>query len=235
MLMEYSFSKDKIWFLGRSYHEYMSMFKLTPEFLKNKIILDCAAGASSFTSVMGNKGYDVTAIDPFYGMDYQAVKERSIDDFYTLIKAHSGMDHKVDWGFFKNSKNLIEERMRACREFIDDYEEFQGLRYVEGKLPELPFNDNHFSLTLCSHLLFLYDDRLDYQFHLDSVREMLRVTSKEVRIYPIVCLSGEGERSSFAERIQRDISDEGDLKIVEVNYRFRKSGNEMMKIKKVIH
>jgi hypothetical protein len=144
------------------------------------------------------------------------------------------MDHKVDWGFFQNSKNMIEERMRACREFIDDYEEFQGLRYVEGKLPELPFNDNHFSLTLCSHLLFLYDDRLDYQFHLDSVREMLRVTSGEVRIYPIVCLCGEGERSSFVERIQRDISGEGDAKIVEVDYRFRKGGKEMMKIKKLL-
>lgn len=232
MLMEYSFSKDKIWFLGRSYQEYMSMFKLTPEFLENKTILDCAAGASSFTPVMGNKGYNIIAIDPFYGMDHQTVKEKTIDDFYTLIKAHSGMDHKVDWGFFRNSKNMIEERIHAYMEFIDDYEKFRGLRYVKGKLPELPFKDNQFSLTTCSHLLFLYDDRLDYQFHLDSVREMLRVTSGEIRIYPLVRLRGEGERSSFGEILKDDIHDEGKVEIVKVDYRFRKGGNEMMKIKK---
>jgi hypothetical protein len=230
MPMEYSFSRDKIWFLGRSYPEYMSMFNLNPEFLKSKKILDCAAGASSFTPVLGNQGYDITALDPLYGMDYESVKERSIDDFYTLIKAHSGMDDKVDWGFFKNSKNMIEERMKTCREFIDDYKVFKGLRYIEGKLPELPFQDNHFSLVLCSHLLFLYDDRLDYQFHLESIREMLRVTSGEIRIYPIVHLRGEGEKSPFVKQITRDIADEGDVEILDVGYRFRKGGKEMMKI-----
>jgi len=206
------------------------MFKLSPEFLKNKIILDCAAGASSFTPIVGNQGYDVIALDPLYGMDYEAVNERSIDDFYTLIKAHSGLEHKVDWGYFKNSKNMIEERMIACKEFIDDYKDMQGLRYVEGKLPELPFLSDKFSLTLCSHLLFLYDDRLDYQFHLDSVHEMLRVTSEEVRIYPLVNLQGNGEKSNFVGRIMNDLANEADMEIVKVNYRFRKGGNEMMKI-----
>lgn len=230
--MAYSFSKDKIWFLGRSYREYMSMFSLSPESLENEYILDCAAGASSFTPVLGNQGYDVTALDPLYGTDYKELKEISIDDFYTLIKAHSGMDHKVDWGFFQNSKNMIFERMKACREFINDYEIFKGLRYIEGKLPQLPFTNNQFSLVLCSHLLFLYDDRLNYQFHLESISEMLRVTSKEIRIYPIVRLQGEGEKSSFVEWISEDVTNEGDVEIVEVDYRFRKGGNEMMKISK---
>ncbi|WP_286241739.1 class I SAM-dependent methyltransferase [Methanobacterium ferruginis] len=229
--MEYSFSKDKIWFLGRSYPEYMSMFKLDPEFLKDKTILDCAAGASSFTPVMGNHGCDIIALDPLYGINYNEAKERSINDFQTLIKAHSGLECKVDWNFFQNSKNMIEERMKACKEFIDDYKVFKGLRYIKGKLPQLPFANNQFSLTLCSHLLFLYDDRLDYQFHLESIQEMLRVTAGEVRIYPLVNLQGNGEKSNFVNRIKEDLTNEANVEIVEVNYRFRKGGNEMMKIK----
>src|SRR5690606_38912430 len=127
MLMEYSFSKNKIWFLGRSCREYMSMFQLSPEFLKNHSVLDCAAGASSFIPIMGNQGYLVTALDPLYDMDYEQTKNRSIDDFYSLSKAHSGMEDKVDWGFFQNSKNMIEERTKACREFVDDYQVFKGI------------------------------------------------------------------------------------------------------------
>jgi hypothetical protein len=230
--MEYSFSKDKIWFLGRSFQEYMSMFKLDPEFLEEKTILDCAAGTSSFTPVMGNQGYNVTALDPIYGLGYGLVEERSIDDFHTLIKAHSGLEHKVDWSFFQNSKNMIEERIKSCKEFIDDYKVFKGLRYVEGKLPQLPFTNNQFSLTLCSHLLFLYDDRLDYQFHLESIREMLRVTAGEVRIYPLVNLQGNGEKSHFVNLIKEDLTHEVNVELVEVDYRFRKGGNEMMKIKR---
>lgn len=206
------------------------MFNLTPEFLENKTILDCAAGASSFTPSLGKQGYDIIAIDPLYGMDHQRVRERTIDDFNTLIQAHSRMDHKVDWGFFQNSKKMVEERMLACREFIDDYEKYQGLRYVEGKLPNLPFKDEQFSLTLCSHLLFLYDDRLDYQFHLDSVGEMLRVTMGEVRIYPLVNLEGNGKRSEFVDMIKEDIAHSGKVYIEKVDYRFRKGGNEMMRI-----
>lgn len=217
--------------MGRSYHEYLSMFRLNPRWLKRQRVLDCAAGASSFTPVMGNQGYDITALDPLYGMDHDEVKEKTIDDFNTLIKAHAGMDDKVDWGFFHDSKNMIEERMKAHRKFVDDYNDFKGLRYIEGKLPELPFNNNQFSLTLCSHLLFLYDDRLDYQFHRDSVGEMLRVTSGEVRIYPLVNLQGNGKKSHFVSRIMDDLEGKADVEIVEVNYRFRKGGNEMMKIK----
>lgn len=210
----------------------MSMFQMSPEFLKNMAILDCAAGASSFTPVLGNKGYDITAVDPLYGWDPDALKEKTIDDFYTLIKAHTGMDDKVNWGFFQNSKEMIEERMRACRNFIDDYEVFHGLRYVEGKLPELPFPDNQFSLVLCSHLLFLYDDRLDYQFHLESILEMMRVTSKEVRIYPLVNLQGNGNKSKFANRIKEDITRVGEVEMVKVDYRFRRGGKEMIRITK---
>lgn len=45
-------------FIGRSFAEYLKMFNLN---LKNKNILDCAAGSSSFTANMTQRRYNVKA------------------------------------------------------------------------------------------------------------------------------------------------------------------------------
>jgi hypothetical protein len=50
----------------------------------------------------------------------------------------------------------------------------------------LPFADRKFDLTLVSYLLFAYQDRFDYEFHRDSILEIMRVTRGETRIYPTV-------------------------------------------------
>jgi SAM-dependent methyltransferase len=57
--------------------------------------------------------------------------------------------------------------------------------YVVATLPTLPFADQTFDLALSSHLLFAYLDRLDRDFHLDSIRELARVAA-EVRVFPLV-------------------------------------------------
>jgi hypothetical protein len=59
---------------------------------------------------------------------------------------------------------------------------------------------------------------------------MLRVTSKEVRIYPLV--KNKGLKSDFVTRIIKDLQDV-DIKIVKVDYEFRKDSNEMMRIIKI--
>jgi len=45
-----------------------------------------------------------------------------------------------------------------------------------------------------SHFLFLYDDRLDFEFHVASLRELARITDGEVRVYPLVNLKAEPSR-----------------------------------------
>jgi SAM-dependent methyltransferase len=68
-------------------------------------------------------------------------------------------------------------------------------RYVPGVLPTLPFASNHFDTTLCANLLFIYSDiesggmlhnsPMDYDFHMKALRELLRITRSDVRIYPL--------------------------------------------------
>jgi SAM-dependent methyltransferase len=225
----YNKKKDRIWFLGRSYNEYLKMFSLNRKEIENNKILDCAAGASSFTPHMLNNGGDVTAVDILYGKDPQKIKDQCENDFNTLLEVHSDLNHKVNWSFFKGPKDMIKQRISVYKEFIKDYAH-NGNRYIHAGLPSLPFHEDSFDLTLCSHLLFLYQDRLGYKFHRESIEEMIRISSKEVRIYPIVKLRSGGNKSSFLSRIISELSDIADFEIVEVNYKFRKGGNEMLKI-----
>ena len=61
-------------------------------------------------------------------------------------------------------------------------------RYVPVTLPSLPFKDDEFDLILSAHFLFMYADRLDYPFHLSTVKELLRVSKEEIRIFPLLLL-----------------------------------------------
>lgn len=63
-----------------------------------------------------------------------------------------------------------------------------GARYVAATLPQLPFRDGRFAMTLSGFLLFTHPDLLD---HRAALRELVRVTSGEVRVYPLHDTAGE--------------------------------------------
>jgi SAM-dependent methyltransferase len=212
-------------FIGRTWKEYMKMFNLKGEDLFNGKILDCASGASSFTAEMSKQGYDVTALDILYDKDPDVLDDKYHDHMEVLIEGLASVNSFV-WNFFSDVQDLKDKRDEAFREFIEDYRT-NNERYIKADLTNLPFPDNYFSMVLCSHLLFIYDHRLNYEFHLNTIKEMLRVTSKEVRIYPLV--KNKGLKSDFVKNIIKDLYDV-DIKIVKVDYEFRKGGNEMMRI-----
>jgi len=88
------------------------------------------------------------------------------------MEMHAGLTHKVDWNFFQDPEDMVQQRISVYEEFIDSYAQYKGERYIKAALPELPFNDNNFDLVLSSHLLFLYEDRLGYDFHRDSILDL---------------------------------------------------------------
>jgi len=118
------------------------------------------------------------------------------------------------------------------KQFLEDYDagKKEG-RYLEASLPHLPFKEKQFDLALSSHFLFLYSEHLDKQFHRDAIAEMLRVT-KEVRIFPLVTLSG--EISPYLDPIMDYFNTKGYVcKVVKTKYEFQKSGDEMLQIQRV--
>jgi len=92
-------------------------------------------------------------------------------------------------------------RERASAIFFLDFQK-DPERYVAGELPRLPFGDGEFDLTLVSYLLFAYQDRFDYEFHRNSILEIMHVTRDEARIYPTVTF--EAHPSEYIPMLQCD-------------------------------
>jgi hypothetical protein len=55
-----------------------------------------------------------------------------------------------------------------------------------------------------SYLLFAYQDRFDYEFHRDSILEIMRVTRGEARIYPTVTF--QAQPSEYVPMLQSDLA-----------------------------
>ena len=103
-------------------------------------------------------------------------------------------------------------------------------RYVAAALPGLPFVEGEFDLALVSHLLFLYSEHLNLDFHRAAVAELLRV-AREVRIFPLLTL--ERKPSPHVEPICKHVARLGRRRDIEVvPYEFQRGGNRMLRLSK---
>ena len=97
------------------------------------------------------------------------------------------------------------------------------------ELPELPFADDEFDLTLVSYLLFAYQERFDYEFHRDSILEIMRVTRGEARIYPTVTF--EAKPSEYIPMLQSDPALRAfEFTEVETDFEFLVNSNSYLKL-----
>lgn len=192
---------DKVVLLGRTLEEYRRYFALDLDALRGRTVLDVAGGVGSFCAEARALGLAVTAFDPIYGLPWEEIQRRCGPDLDHVIELVRGLK-TYRWEFYKTPENLRLFRERAYRTFLEDYQRGQGTRYVPGRLPELPFNDDAFDLTLVSYFLLVYEDHFDYDFHRCSVLELMRVTRGEARLYPIVTF--EAERCSYLPRFEND-------------------------------
>ncbi|XHX77441.1 MAG: SAM-dependent methyltransferase [Stenomitos frigidus ULC029] len=213
---------------GRSLDEYIKMFNLTDTDL-SKHILGVGDGPASFNAEATKLGYAVTSIDPIYQFSVSEVLSRFnavVDDIIEQIKASP---NDWVWTYHQSPDDLRNNRVRTIHTFVNDYDigKAEG-RYRIDSLPNLELPDRTYDLALCSHLLFLYSEQLNYQFHLDSIQEMLRV-SQEVRIFPLLTLMR--QRSPHLDPILQTLADQGhSLAIKKVPYELQKGGNEMLVI-----
>jgi hypothetical protein len=215
---------EKIVPWGRSYTEYVGMFNLTPDFLSKKV-LGCGDGPAAFNGVANAFGGNVTSIDPIFKLSARDIEKRIKETFTEVIDQTKANMDKFNWEQYGSIEGLGTIRMKSMKQFLNDYEQGKEEgRYIEASLPILPFEDQSFDLVLCSHLLFLYSDMLELDFHFQSINEMLRV-GKEVRIFPVVDLNS--QPSKYLEQIMKRYPNS---ELVKVKYEFQKGGNEMLRI-----
>lgn len=216
--------------IGRTFDEYYRMFDLGNVPLENETILDVASGVSSFCAEANAKGYNVTASDKIYKSCASDIGQKCARDLDTVIKQLPDIADLYVWDYFKDIPSLKAQRERAYKLFVQDFKKYGQERYVPVEYPATDFGDYQFTISLVSHFLFLYEDRLDYELHKRTILELLRITSKEIRIFPIVNLKG--QRSSLVESLMYDKDfEQSPISIRNVGYEFMKNGNEMLVIK----
>jgi hypothetical protein len=208
--------------LGRTLEEYRRFFALDLKAVRGNKILDVASGVSSFTAEMCALGFDVTAFDRIYAASADEIRTRCQPDLDEVTR-DIGAKPVYRWDFYKNPEGMREFRERAYKAFLDDFTRRRE-RYMAGELPRTPFRDRQFDLTLASYLLFVYEDQLSYEFHKATMRELMRVSSGEIRIYPIVTF--EAEPSKYLQRITNEAEfADWKFEVVPTDFEFLRNSN----------
>ena len=183
---------ERVVLLGRTFGEYRRYFLLKPEELIGKDVLDIAGGVSSFCAEANARGICVTSFDPIYSLSAEENAARSEPDLQSVYRIIGNVP-TYRWSYYKSPERMREFCERSFSIFILDYKQHRE-RYIAGELPSLPFPDGSFDLTLISYFLFAYEERLTYEFHRDSILEIMRVTRDEARFIRTVTFEAQMSR-----------------------------------------
>ena len=223
------FNLNKIAPWGRSFDEYVAMFALSEGDL-GKSILGCADGPASFNAELTRRDGKVLSLDPLYKFSSEEIKGRIDETFHEIMSQTHEHAHEFVWERIPYVEKLGRVRMEAMEDFLSDYS--RGLkehRYIAAGLPKLPFEDGEFELALCSHFLFLYSEQLSLEFHVQSIKELVRVAG-EARIFPLLELGTKKSRH-LEVAIHKLEAEEMQIDIETVPYEFQIGGNQMLRIK----
>jgi SAM-dependent methyltransferase len=196
--------------IGHTYNEYKQMFGMSKSDLEGKKVLDAGAGVSNYTAIANAFGIKVTAVDTIYDLPSNELEQRCKQDLARLLNEVPKLTTRYDWDYFGDLKGLEISRIKSYQLFLRDYED-NPKHYVSGSMISLPFDAFTFDVSLVSHLMFLYDELLDEDFHIKALKELLRVTKEKIIIFPLFNLEGE-----FSEWLQK-IEDQ--LKALNVGYK----------------
>jgi hypothetical protein len=223
-----TFKLDNVMPWGRSYDEYLKMFKLSERDLTGRI-LGCADGPAEFNAVLSKRDGKVVSVDPIDQFEPAQIQSRIDKTYEIMITQLRHNESKYVWDNISSVENLGQIRMLAMNNFLADFAagKAEG-RYISEKLPNLPFKNKMFNIALSSHFLFLYSDTLSFDFHLRSFQEMLRV-AYEIRVFPVLTL--DGIRSPFLIPLVEQLTKLGfNPELRQVPYEFQKGGNEMLRV-----
>lgn len=217
-------------FIGRTFDEYCRMFALTSDELRDCSFLDCPGGACSFTAEAFQQNVKSSALDREYGGPADAFEEKCRAEVEKIKTGMAGAESLFNWSFYGDLPRLVVQRQTAAERFLADYTRRPEC-YIQGALPRLNLADGYADVVLSGHFLFLYGDRLDFDFHVAAVLELVRVARREVRIYPLIGLDG----SPYAQMdaLMKKVADHGHIPAIKpVDFEFLKGSNRMLVIQK---
>ncbi len=217
---------------GRSLSEYRDMFSLSRDDLEKKI-LGCGDGPACFNAELSAKGGEIISIDPIYRFSPDQIRSRINEAYPQIMEQVSKNKNDYVWKSINSVEELGKVRMKAMDIFLNDYKEHKNSgRYIDASLPVLPFDKGEFNLALCSHYLFLYSEHVNLEQHMQSMKELCRV-AKEVRVYPLLSISGNEESPHLSPVIAQLESEGFNVSLVPVEHEFQKGATKMLVVKSV--
>jgi hypothetical protein len=169
--------------------------------------LGCGDGPTSFNAEATAAGHALVSCDPIDSFAAQETRRRVEETYETVLSQLRLHPAGFVWDVFRNPDDPGRHRLADMHRFLADLDEGKEAgRYIAASLPTPPFTDGGFRRALVSHLLFLYSDRLDEAFQVESALEWLRV-AREVRIFSLVTL--ERRRSPYVEPSPSDLEAAG--------------------------
>lgn len=224
---EFAFEGVVPW--GRRLEEYRAFFALD-DVAPGVSVLDAGGGPASFAAEACALGANVIAADPIYELPGEAIRQCFEATRAAMMESLRLARYRFRWSRYGSPEALERIRREALELFLADYEARRGTRYVPASLPHLPFANDAFDLALSSHLLFLYGDDLDCDFHVAAVRELARV-AREVRIFPLVNL--DGRPSSHLPAVMAELDAAGLFAdLVPVPFEFQIGATKMLRVRR---
>jgi hypothetical protein len=213
---------------ARSFDEYEAMFALTDSDLSGRV-LDCPGGGASFTATARARGVDALAVDPVYAVPADRLAARMTGELARGSRWTAEHRDRYVWDQHGSPAEHARLRAASAELFTRDLREAPE-RYLAGALPFLPFRDDAVDLVLSSHLLFTYADRLDVDFHCAALQEMVRVSRRQVRVYPLVDQAGHA-RPDLLDAVLADLAAAGVPSTVRtVGYEFQRGATQMLEL-----
>lgn len=224
-----AFKLDSVVPWGRNLEEYKLMFQLDDRDMSKKIA-GFGDGPACFNFEATNKGSRVVSFDPIYQFSKEEIEKRIEEVRVTVIQQMKENMNNYVWTHIKDLDELEKIRMSAMKKFLSDYEQGKKEgRYVFHELPaKLHYEPESFDIGLSSHFLLMYTS-LGYDFHIQSITEMLRVC-KEIRIFPIVDL--DANKTDLIKDVIDYFRKNYDVSIVTTDYEFQKGDNKLLIIRK---
>jgi len=228
---------EKVLFYGRTLAEYLKMFNLELSRWKDSKILDCPAGPASFVAEARLQGIEVVGCDPAYTDELEIMLNNGNLDINKTINICSQYLPLFSQKFYSSLEDMRNYAKSALNTFVDSYPQGKQQKYyIQASLPNLPFPEQSFDLVLCGSFLFIYSHlsnknlpHLDYQFHKAAILDLLRVSRKEVRIFPIPSL--EGKLHEYVQNFLTDLdTTKVTCEIIPVEYEVFQGGNLMLRL-----
>jgi hypothetical protein len=121
---------------------------------------------------------------------------------------------------YRDIDRFYADKSAALEKFAADFRHRRGEgRYVAGALPRLPFEDRSFDVVLSANFLMVYapladggmhdGKEFDLEFHASAIRELARVTRRELRVAGVHTWTQPPKPHPYCEPVKQMLEEAG--------------------------